>query len=63
MGGDRTKILCIKAKNLSEKNKYVKSVSVNGKRLKAPVLKHEDIKDGGVIVFEMVDKPATFGNK
>lgn len=63
MGEDRSKVLHIKAQNLSEKNKYVKSVSVNGKKLKVPVLEHKDIKDGGLIVFEMVDKPAKFGNK
>ena len=36
---------------------------MNGKKLKVPVLEHKDIKDGGLIVFEMVDKPAKFGNK
>lgn len=63
MGGNKAKLLTIKALNLSEKNKYVKSVSVNGKKLKSLVLKHSDIKDGGIILFEMTDKPAKLGNK
>lgn len=61
--GDASKRLTIIAENLSEENKYVKSVTVNGKKLSRPVLRHEDIKDGGTIVFKMTDKPAKFGNK
>ena len=63
MGGDTSKKLIIEAKNLSEKNKYVKKVTVNGKILQTPFLQHSDIANGASIIFEMTDKPATFGNK
>ena len=47
------------AKNLSKENKYVKSVTLNGKPLvgrgvlDAPILRHADIMRGGELVFEM----------
>ena len=43
----------IVAKNLSRENKYVKSVSLNGKPLRGFILKHADIVRGGELVFEM----------
>lgn len=50
------KIFTIFAKNVSRDNCYVKSVKLNGKLLTAPVLRHEDIINGGVLEFEMTDK-------
>ena len=41
------------AKALSKENKYVKSVTLNGKPLKGFILKHADIMAGGELVFEM----------
>ena len=41
------------AKNLSKKNKYVKSVKLNGHELKDRILRHADILKGGELVFEM----------
>jgi predicted alpha-1,2-mannosidase len=50
------------AKNLSKENKYVKSVTLNGKPLtgkaailaaEVPILHHADIMRGGELVFEM----------
>ncbi|MBO7688753.1 MAG: glycoside hydrolase family 92 protein, partial [Kiritimatiellae bacterium] len=41
------------AKNLSKENKYVKSVTLNGKPLGTPILRHADIMRGGELVFEM----------
>jgi putative alpha-1,2-mannosidase len=46
----------IKAQNNSALNKYVASVSLNGKRLKTPFFKHSDIINGGEIVFIMTNK-------
>ena len=49
----------IVAHNLSRENKYVKSVSLNGKPLvgrvipNAPILRHSDIMAGGVLEFRM----------
>lgn len=41
------------AKNLSRANKYVKSVTLNGRPLAGPRLKHADVVSGGELVFEM----------
>ena len=41
------------AKNLSKENKYVKSVTLNGKPLNGFVIRHSDIMAGGELVFEM----------
>lgn len=47
----------IKADKASESNKYIKSVSLNGKKLERPFISHEDIMKGGVLKFELVDRP------
>lgn len=47
----------IDAKNLSKENKYVKSVTLNGRRVEGFTLKYTDIMRGGELVFEMSDKP------
>ncbi|KAI0751924.1 glycoside hydrolase family 92 protein [Daedaleopsis nitida] len=44
------------------KKPYIKSVSVNGRMLASPVLKHEDIASGGLVVFEMSDKPQAWSS-
>ena len=43
------------AKNLSRENKYVKSVTLNGRPLDGFVIRHSDIMAGGELVFEMTD--------
>ncbi|MCQ2393125.1 MAG: GH92 family glycosyl hydrolase [Kiritimatiellae bacterium] len=53
-GGKRFSVFAI---NLSEKNKYVKSVMLNGKPYTDPILRHADIIKGGELVFTMTDKP------
>ena len=45
------------AKNLSKENKYVKSVTLNGKPITDWKIRHEDIVKGGELVFEMCDRP------
>ncbi|KAI0735964.1 glycosyl hydrolase family 92-domain-containing protein [Earliella scabrosa] len=40
---------------------YIKSVSVNGRKLDAPILAHSDIATGGHIVFEMSKTPQAWG--
>ncbi len=50
---DNGKTLTIKANNQSAKNVYVQSVSVNGKVLDGTLLSHQDIINGGEIIFEM----------
>ncbi|WP_444997530.1 GH92 family glycosyl hydrolase [Aliikangiella sp. IMCC44359] len=47
----------VKAKNLTQKNKYVQSVTLNGKKLEKSYINHQDIISGGVLIFVMTDKP------
>jgi len=51
------KIFKMEAINLSKENKYVKSVSMNGKLLEGFKIKHSDIMNGGKLEFVMTDKP------
>ena len=50
-------ILNIEAPNASDKNIYVRSVTINGKRVPGSIIKYEDIRDGGMMEFEMSDRP------
>lgn len=49
------KTLTITAKNQGRANVYVRRVTVNGKPLEGLMLHHDQIMDGGEIVFEMSD--------
>ena len=51
------KTFTVLAKGVSEKKKYVQSVKLNGVKLKEPFLNHADILRGGVLEFEMGEKP------
>ncbi len=51
------KTFTIVAKDFSKENKYVKSVTLNGKPLGSFILKHADIMAGGELVFEMSSSP------
>tara|TARA_R110002050_G_scaffold171113_2_gene303143 strand:+ start:78837 stop:81119 length:2283 start_codon:yes stop_codon:yes gene_type:complete len=54
----------IKARNLSEKNKYIKKIMLNGKPFDNAFIEHKDILEGGVFELEMTDKPSkTWGTK
>lgn len=47
------KQLRIEAKNQSPRNVYVRSVSLNGKKLDRSYILHEELMQGGELVFEM----------
>ncbi|MDA3944859.1 MAG: GH92 family glycosyl hydrolase [Bacteroidetes bacterium] len=51
------KFLDIKANNQSEQNIYVKEVRLNGKKITGHYLSHRALIQGGLLEFEMVDKP------
>ena len=53
LSGDGNRAFSVTARNLSRKNKYVKSVTLNGRPLEGPILRHADILAGGELVFEM----------
>jgi putative alpha-1,2-mannosidase len=48
----------IVAKNLSEKNKYIKSATLNGNPYDLAWIEHQNIADGGNIIFEMDAQPS-----
>ena len=50
------KKLIVKVQNNSPENKYVASVSLNGKKLATPFFKHKAIVNGGVLQFIMTNK-------
>ena len=52
-GAGNGKTFTVIARNLSKENKYVKSVTLNGVPLKGFTIRHEDILNGGELVFEM----------
>lgn len=54
---DNGKTLSIRARNQHPQNVYVRSVTINGKRVKGTQLNHANIVNGGEIVFEMSSTP------
>jgi len=55
LAGNKTFV--VEAKNLSTKNKYVQSVSLNGKPYDRLVINHKDIINGGNLIFVMGEHP------
>ena len=51
------KTFTITARNNSDQNRYVQRVWLNGKEQKRPYISHEEIVNGGELVFEMGDMP------
>jgi predicted alpha-1,2-mannosidase len=51
------KTFTVEAKNLSVANKYVQSVSLNGKQLEKNFITHQEIMNGGTLVYEMTNQP------
>ncbi len=51
------KTFTVDVKNGSEKNIYVKSVTLNGKPLTIPMITHRDLLDGATLSFEMDANP------
>lgn len=55
------KTFTMTAENLSDENKYVQSVKVNGKALDQPFLRCAQVENGGSITFRMGPKPSVWG--
>ncbi|WP_299552280.1 GH92 family glycosyl hydrolase [Seonamhaeicola sp.] len=51
------KTFTVLANNVSEKNKYIQSVTLNGKSIDKIFIKHQDVSNGGELIFEMGPKP------
>ncbi len=60
---DDDKTFEIIAKNLSDKNIYIASASLNGKPLNRSFIYHNEVMDGGKLVFTMTHKPSTWATK
>ncbi|WP_026450881.1 GH92 family glycosyl hydrolase [Aequorivita capsosiphonis] len=60
---DEGKTFEISAENISDKNKYIASASLNGNPLKRSFINHSEVMDGGKLVFKMTDKPSTWATK
>ena len=54
---DNGKTLEIKAKGVSDENRYIKSITLNGKPYSKTYLKHSDLTEGGTLEFVMSSKP------
>ncbi len=53
------KFFTIRATNPSTVNKYVKAAKLDGKQLERAFIDHTRLMSGGLLEFEMTDKPAT----
>ncbi len=53
--------LVIIANNISDKNKYIRSLTLDGKAVDKPFLSHDDIIHGEKLIFEMTDEPTAWG--
>lgn len=51
------KVIEINAENVSDENKYVQSVTLNGVPLQKAWISHDDLMKGGKLIFIMGDKP------
>ena len=51
------KTFVVRAKGLSEKNIYIRSMTLNGKPLNTMFLEHADLVAGGELIFNMASKP------
>lgn len=53
----------VKARNLSDENRYVASARLNGRKLDGFRISHEDIVSGGILEFEMTNQPKNSNKK
>jgi predicted alpha-1,2-mannosidase len=51
------KVFTIKAINVSDENKYIQSVSLNGEALNRSYITHDELAKGGILEFVMGNKP------
>lgn len=51
------KTFTVKVENQRDKNVYVKTLLLNGRPLHSHFITHQDIMNGGTLVFQMSDKP------
>ena len=57
------KTFTVKAPKKSEKDIYIQSVTLNGKKYNNTFIRHQDILNGGILEFTMGSKPSKWGCK
>ncbi|CAL2083801.1 Glycosyl hydrolase family 92 [Tenacibaculum sp. 190524A05c] len=57
------KVFTIKANNHSDNNRYIKEAFLNGDSLNRTYITHEEIMNGGTLVFEMTNTLSDWGTK
>ncbi len=57
VAGGKPRTFTIVAKNLSEKNKYIQQVTLDGKPVSKPFISHQQIVNSNRLVFEMGAEP------
>ncbi|MCI2229672.1 GH92 family glycosyl hydrolase [Polaribacter sp. MSW13] len=57
------KSFTVEAKNQSVENKYIKSVQLNGRDYEYSYINHQEIINGGSLVFEMTNQPTKWGTQ
>lgn len=57
---DNGKTFTVRANNLSNTNKYIQSVTLNGKAYNKTTIEHSDIIGGGELVFNMGSTPVNY---
>jgi predicted alpha-1,2-mannosidase len=60
---ESAKQFTVVAENISESNTYIASAKLNGEELNRTYLLHDEIMQGGHLVFEMTSQPSTWGTK
>ena len=60
---EKEKEFKIIAHNLSDKNVFIKSATLNGQAFNQAWINHNDIIEGGELVFEMSSSPSEWGYK
>jgi predicted alpha-1,2-mannosidase len=57
------KTFTVEAEHLSEENKYIKSAKLNGDIYPYSYIKHQDIINGGTLLFEMTNESSLWATK
>lgn len=57
------KTFTVVANNISKENKYIKSVTLNGQHHPKTFINHQDIMNGGSLVFEMTNAATDWGTQ
>jgi putative alpha-1,2-mannosidase len=54
---ENNKTFVIQTKNNSNTNIYIQSIALNGKKINRNYITHEEIMQGGTLIFTMGDAP------